>query len=76
MATTHVTGSATRLGRAIADGDFHDFYFFGGLIVMYTVGSIIAGILTPSKKFSVSNRYGTVLIFSSILILTSSIIAM
>ena len=74
--TTHHTGNTTRFGIAIANLDIHDIYFYGGLLVVYTCGSVIAGSLTPSKKFSVSNGYGRVLFLSSVMVIISSFIAM
>ena len=74
--TTHMTGNATSLGIAFGEWNVDDIILYGGLILFYILGSGVAGILTPSKKFSTSNRYGTVLTLAAIMIFISSLIAM
>lgn len=73
--TTHVTGTSTDFGVGIGLWDWHDLYFYGGLLLVYTTSCAISASQTPSKKFSASNRYGRVLFLSSSVILVSSIFA-
>ncbi len=60
----------------IANRDVHDICFFGGLILCYMTGACIAGYLTPSINFSVSNGYGRVLLINAILLIATSQLAL
>src|SRR5260221_7823584 len=48
--TSHVTGTATNLGRTIGEAAFGDALFYGGLILTFFGGAVISGLMTESAR--------------------------
>lgn len=48
--TSHITGTSTNFGRALAQNDFHDAFFFGALLLTFLAGAALSAVMTESAK--------------------------
>ena len=73
LAVSHVTGSTTNLGTAIARGDLSQVGTLALVITSYFIGNVIAGFLVNDEELNPGQRrrYGLVLLVEAIIIVTA-----
>ena len=73
LAVSHVTGSTSNLGMAIAAGDLSQVGTLALVITSYFAGNVISGLLVYDEELQPSHRrrYGLVLLVEAILILVA-----
>jgi uncharacterized membrane protein YoaK (UPF0700 family) len=73
LAVSHVTGSTTNLGTAIAGGDLSQVGTLVLVITSYFIGNVIAGFLVNDEELNPGHRrrYGLVLLVEAIIIVTA-----
>jgi uncharacterized membrane protein YoaK (UPF0700 family) len=73
LAVSHVTGSTTNLGTAIARGDLSQVGTLALVITSYFIGNVIAGFLVNDEELNSGHRrrYGLVLLVEAIIIVTA-----
>jgi uncharacterized membrane protein YoaK (UPF0700 family) len=73
ISTTHVSGTATRLGRYLATGDGYEIALNGGIILCFILGSFISGCFIPNQSFYFGSAYGKLFVFGSIVLILASV---
>ncbi|QIK80661.1 DUF1275 domain-containing protein [Lysobacter sp. HDW10] len=68
---THLTGTTSMLGAAIADANMSGVLHFALLIVAFVLGCAISGFVIQDSKFQLGRRYGVALLFTSSLLFLS-----
>jgi uncharacterized membrane protein YoaK (UPF0700 family) len=68
QAVTHLTGTTTLLGIAVANGDGRTAISLFGLAASFLGGSIFSGILIQQSTLKLGGRYGIALLIESILL--------
>jgi uncharacterized membrane protein YoaK (UPF0700 family) len=73
LAVSHVTGSTTNLGTAIARGDLSQVGTLALVVTSYFIGNVIAGFLVNDEELNPGHRrrYGLVLLVEAIIIVTA-----
>ncbi len=65
QAVTHLTGTTTFLGAALASGDLHAMIRFGGVMLAFLLGSALSGVLIQDSTLRLGRRYGVALALES-----------
>ncbi|MGV8943818.1 YoaK family protein [Thermomonas sp.] len=65
QAVTHLTGTTTFLGAALASGDLHAMARFGGVMLAFLFGSALSGMLIQDSTLRLGRRYGVALVLES-----------
>lgn len=68
QAVTHLTGTTTGLGAAIADLDGDAALHFGSIIGSFVAGNVISGFLIRDTTLQLGRRYGVALLLESLLL--------
>lgn len=68
---THLTGTTSMLGAAIADTRGSGILHFSLLIAAFVLGCAISGFVIQDSKFQLGRRYGVALLFVSALLFLS-----
>lgn len=71
QAITHLTGTTTLLGAAIADGELSITLHLAGVIVAFVIGAAISGLIVQDSTLRLGRRYGIALTAVSGLLLLS-----
>ena len=71
QAITHLTGTTTLLGGAIARGNMHVAMQLGGVIVAFVLGAALSGLIVQDSTLQLGRRYGIALSGVSLLLLAS-----
>ncbi|KAI8909558.1 hypothetical protein EDD86DRAFT_190535 [Gorgonomyces haynaldii] len=58
ITVSHVTGSVSRIGMSVFNGDFDTFALVGSVVICFMFGCFISGYLVGDTKFRLSNMYG------------------
>jgi uncharacterized membrane protein YoaK (UPF0700 family) len=69
QAVTHLTGTTSLLGAALATGDSKNIGHLLGVIVAFVLGSAISGAIVKDSTLKLGRRYGVVLSIESIVLL-------
>ena len=65
---THLTGTSTELGIAVARGDLKEIVHWGLTLLSFLAGAVISGFIVEQRTLQLGRRYGVVLTLESILL--------
>jgi len=68
QAVTHLTGTTTLLGSAIAHGDGRALLRLGGVVLAFVGGAALSGLIVQDSTLQPGRRYGVALVLESILL--------
>ncbi|MBS0215846.1 MAG: DUF1275 domain-containing protein [Proteobacteria bacterium] len=68
QAITHLTGTTSLLGAAIAHGDIRAISRLGGMALAFLAGAALSGMIVQDSTLRLGRRYGVVLMIESILL--------
>ena len=68
QAVTHLTGTTSLLGAAIAAGDTRAILHLLGVAVAFTLGAALSGMIIQDSTLRLGRRYGVVLTIESVLL--------
>ena len=68
QAVTHLTGTTSLLGAAIAAGDTRAILHLLGVAVAFTLGAALSGMIIQDNTLRLGRRYGVVLTIESVLL--------
>ncbi|HET6433523.1 YoaK family protein [Dyella sp.] len=68
---THLTGTTTALGVAVAQGDLAEAWHWLAAILSFVAGAVISGFIVRHEVLRLGRRYGVVLVLESLLLLTA-----
>ena len=71
QAVSHMTGSTSQLGMAIAQGDWRAVGHLWGLLVAFSLGATLSGLLIQADTLQLGRRYGVALAIESALLLVA-----
>ncbi len=71
QAVSHMTGSTSQLGMAIAQGDWRAVGHLWGLLVAFSLGAVLSGLLIQDSALQLGRRYGVALAIESALLLVA-----
>ncbi len=71
LAASHVTGSVSNLGIAVASGDLAQVQILALVIVSYFAGNIVAGFLVKHEELQPGHRYVSALLAEAMLIVAA-----
>ena len=74
QAITHLTGTTTLLGAAIANGDVRAATSLGGVALAFVVGAALSGIIVQDAALQLGRRYGVALAVESALLFASALL--
>lgn len=63
---THLTGTTTLLGMAVAEGDWAQMIHFATMIGSYLAGTVASGMIIRDSTLRLGRRYGVVLVAESL----------
>lgn len=73
LASSHVTGTSTKLGLALASNDSVDIQTCFGIILSFIFGSFICGGLSTSESFNLDLSYGPIFLVGALFFLLAFI---
>lgn len=73
ISTTHVTGTATRLGRYLAVGDGYEVALNGGILLSFITGAFVSGCFIPHQSFYFGSSYGKLFVLGSFILILAAI---
>ncbi|WP_295518215.1 YoaK family protein [uncultured Stenotrophomonas sp.] len=71
QAVSHMTGSTSQLGMAIAQGDWRAVGHLWGLLIAFSLGAMLSGLLIQDNTLQLGRRYGVALAIESALLLVA-----
>lgn len=71
QAITHLTGTTTLLGDALAQGRFASATHIGGVIIAFLLGAMASGLIIQDSTLRLGRRYGVALSAVSLLLLAA-----
>lgn len=71
QAVSHMTGSTSQLGMAIAQGDWRAVGHLWGLLIAFSLGAMLSGLLIQADTVQLGRRYGVALAIESALLLVA-----
>ncbi len=71
QAVSHMTGSTSQLGMAIAQGDWRAVGHLWGLLIAFSLGAMLSGLLIQADTLQLGRRYGVALAIESALLLVA-----
>jgi len=69
QAITHLTGTTTLLGGALAQGDTQTALHLGGVAFAFLMGAAISGMIVQDSTLQLGRRYGVTLVLVALLLL-------
>lgn len=69
---THLTGTSTVLGIAVAHGDLPEALHWGMSIASFLIGAILSGLIVEQRTLQLGSRYGVVLMIESLLLFAAA----
>jgi len=69
---SHATGTTSLLGAALAHGDWHQVVFLWGLLIAFSAGAMLSGLLIQDSYLQLGRRYGVALLLESALLLVAA----
>ena len=61
QAVSHMTGSTSQLGMALAQGDWRAVGHLWGLLIAFSLGAMLSGLLIQDSTLQLGRRYGVAL---------------
>ncbi|MGE6335013.1 YoaK family protein [Stenotrophomonas sp. NPDC077659] len=71
QAVSHMTGSTSQLAMAIAQGDGRAIGHLWGLLIAFSLGAMLSGLLIQDNTLQLGRRYGVALAIESALLLVA-----
>lgn len=68
QAVTHLTGTTTLLGSAVANGDLRAAAHLGGIALAFMLGAAVSGMIVQDSTLRLGRRYGVALVLESLLL--------
>ncbi len=68
QAVTHLTGTTTLLGSAVANGDLRAAVHLGGIALAFMLGAAVSGMIVQDSTLRLGRRYGVALVLESLLL--------
>ena len=68
QSVTHLTGTTSLLGRALASADFGEALYLFGVLASFVSGCALSGFLVKDSALQVGRRYGAALLLESLLL--------
>ena len=68
---SHLTGTTSLLGLSLAQGDWSSAGILWGVLIAFSVGATISGLIVQDSTLQLGRRYGVVLIIEAALLLAS-----
>lgn len=68
---THLTGTTSMLGAAVADLDVNAMLHFAAMIGSFVAGTVLSGFLIQDSTLQLGRRYGVALLLESLLLFAS-----
>ena len=68
QAVTHLTGTTTLLGEAVARRDLRAISHLGGVALAFMAGAAISGMIVQDSTLKLGRRYGVALVLESLLL--------
>ena len=68
QAVTHLTGTTTLLGEAVAKRDLHAISRLAGVALAFMAGAAISGMIVQDSTLKLGRRYGVALVLESLLL--------
>lgn len=72
QAVSHLTGTTSLLGAALADGDLRAISHLWGLLIAFCLGAMLSGMIIQDSALKLGRRYGVVLILEALLLLAAT----
>ncbi|RUL79643.1 YoaK family protein [Dyella choica] len=69
---THLTGTSTEFGMALARGDLPEVAHWGLTIVAFLAGAMLSGFIVEQRTLQLGRRYGVVLTIESLLLFAAT----
>ncbi|MBW8366469.1 MAG: DUF1275 domain-containing protein [Arenimonas sp.] len=69
QAITHLTGTTSLLGAALAQGNLRSILQLAGMLLAFLLGAVLSGLLIKDSVLRLGRRYGVALAFESALLL-------
>ena len=69
QAITHLTGTTSLLGAALAHGDWRAVGHLWGVLIAFCSGAVLSGLIIQDSTLRLGRRYGVVLALESLLLL-------
>lgn len=71
QAVSHLTGTTSLLGAALADGNLRAIGHLWGVLIAFSLGATISGLIIQDQTLRLGRRYGVVLGIESLLLLVA-----
>ncbi|WP_066095703.1 YoaK family protein [Xanthomonas massiliensis] len=68
QAVSHMSGSTTQLGIALVEGDVPSVIHLWGLLIAFSLGATISGVIIQDSTLRLGRRYGVALALESLLL--------
>lgn len=72
QAVSHLTGTTSLLGAALADGDLRAISHLWGLLIAFCLGAMLSGMIIQDSALKLGRRYGVVLVMEALLLLAAT----
>ena len=71
QAVSHLTGTTSLLGAALAQGDLRAIMHLWGMLIAFCVGAMLSGLVIQDQTLKLGRRYGVALALEAALLLLS-----
>ena len=71
QAVSHLTGTTSLLGAAIAQGDLRAVIHLWGVLIAFCLGAMLSGLIIQDQTLKLGRRYGVVLALEAALLLAA-----
>lgn len=68
QAVSHLTGTTSQLGMALAQGDWRSIGHLWGLLIAFSLGAMLSGLIIQDSALQLGRRYGIALALESALL--------
>lgn len=68
QAVSHLTGTTSQLGMAMAQGDWRSIGHLWGLLIAFSLGAMLSGLIIQDSALQLGRRYGIALALESALL--------
>ena len=68
QAITHLTGTTSLLGAALAQGNLRSILQLAGMLMAFVLGAVLSGLLIKDSVLQLGRRYGLALAFEAVLL--------
>ncbi|UNK43516.1 DUF1275 domain-containing protein [Luteimonas sp. S4-F44] len=71
LAVSHLTGTTSLLGAALADGDWRSVRHLWAILIAFSIGAMLSGLIIQDSTLRLGRRYGAALALESALLLAA-----